>query len=109
MGRLISDRERQDRCSDDPLHGGAKIGLESFGRRAHLSESRRTSQNSVTAKFAELVKSEVQLRRTPSSRRSQNPFHTLGSIAYDMRNPLERRDSVVAHQATPQGGLQPPL
>jgi hypothetical protein len=26
-----------------------------------------------------------------------------------MRNPLERRDSVVAHQATPQGGLQAPL
>ena len=26
-----------------------------------------------------------------------------------MRNPLERRDSVVAHQATPQGGLQVPL
>src|SRR5215218_239722 len=54
-GRLLPDRERQDRGSDDPLHRGAKIALESFGRRAHLSEARRTSENSVTAKFAECL------------------------------------------------------
>jgi NAD(P)-dependent dehydrogenase (short-subunit alcohol dehydrogenase family) len=33
----------------------------------------------------------------------------LQRIAYDMRNPLERRDSVLAHQATSQRGLQAPL
>ena len=37
----------------DPLHGGAKIALESFGRRAHLSETRRTSENSVTPTLRE--------------------------------------------------------
>src|SRR5215210_6602936 len=42
-GRLLPDRERQDRGSDDPLHGGAKIALESFGRRAHLCEAQRIS------------------------------------------------------------------
>jgi hypothetical protein len=37
--------------------------------------SGRTSENSVTAKFAEIVKSEVQLLRTPLRRSSKNdPF-----------------------------------
>jgi hypothetical protein len=52
--RLLPDRQRQDRGSDDPLHGGAEIELESFGRRAQLSDAWRTSAN-----FVELRNGEV--------------------------------------------------